>query len=323
MSPHVFTARTGIGEQELTDRNGRIDGARHRRMVELMTGAGNSARIVPDEPRTLFPDFPVLGNLCLNARTLREALAWFHTFRPLIGDFDFLCFRKTPDYAQFEYIGEFAPNDGLQALANFQVLASLIRAYDDTRRTVFHASLMGPALPKPLDPSEFLGAQVRYDADANRLQFAAALLDVPFVHYNTALAPFLHEQAQRELLRIKRGHLVSSSVERLIGEITDTADEWHTPSSLLAQVCERLNTSRWTLNRQLQTEGLHFTELEARVKFKKACRLLGETRLSLGQISEQLGFSSQSAFTRFFRSRHEAPPLTFRQSRQLRHQLQE
>ena len=319
MSPQLFTARTGVSVQELTDGNGRIDAARHQRIVELMAYVGNSGSLNPDRPYMLFPDFPVLGNLCLNARTLREALASFHTFRPLIGEFDFLCFRETPDAAQFDYIPEFAPGNGFQALANFQVLASIVRAYDAPARTVFQVSLMGPPLPRPHDPSAFFGAQVRYDASANRLQFPRALLDVPFAQYNGALAPFLHEQAKHELLRIKREHLFSHSVEHLISEIiTDPAAERPTSSSLLAQICERLNTSRWTLRRQLQAEDLHFTELESRVKFREACRLLSDTRLSLAHISEQLGFSSQSAFTRFFRTRHDLPPLAFRQRAQLR-----
>jgi len=312
LSPQLFTARTGISEQELVDRDGRIEGERHRRVVELLETV---ARMAPDKPRMLFPEFPVLGNLCLNARTLREALAAFHTFRPLISDFDLLCYRETPDYAQFEYIAEFAPNNGFQALAIFQILANLIRAYDVAQRTLFHVSLMRPALPKPHDVDGFFGAPIAYDADANRLRFASTLLDVPFIKYNAALAPFLQEQAQRELLRVKRGHLFSSNVENLISEIiTDTADDRPTSSSLLAQICGRLNTSRWTLHRQLQSEGLHFTELEARVKFEEACRLLRDTRLCLGRISEQLGFSSQSAFTRFFRTRHELPPVAFRRA---------
>jgi AraC-like DNA-binding protein len=318
VSPQLFTTRTGISAQELTDRDGRIDAARHRRVIELMAYVGAASRVMPDRPHMLFPDFPVLGNLCLNARTLREALESYQTFRPLIGEFDFLGYRETPEHAQFEYIAEFAPGNGFQALSNFQVLTSLIRAYDALEQTVFHVSLVGPALPGSNDIGEFFGTAVRYHADANRLQFASALLDVPLVHYNATLAPFLRQQAQHELLRIKRGHRFSHSVEHLIGEIIkDPDDEGHTLSSLLAQTCQRLNTSRWTLHRRLQSEGLHFTELESRVRFKEACRLLSETGLSLGQISEQLGFSSQSAFTRFFRTRHDVPPLAFRQRVQL------
>ncbi|WP_082508690.1 helix-turn-helix transcriptional regulator [Burkholderia sp. Leaf177] len=317
MSPQLFTTRTGISAQELVDKNGRIDAARHRRVVELMAHVGASSRVMPDRPHMLFPDFPVLGNLCLNARTLREALESYQTFRPLIGEFDFLGYRETPEHAQFEYIAEFAPASGFQALSNFQVLASLIRAYDGLDQTAFRVSLMGPALPGANDIGEYFGAAVRYHADANRLQFTSALLDAPLVHYNATLAPFLRQQAQHELLRIQRGHRFSCSVEHLISEIIrDPGDEIDS-SSLLAQTCKHLNTSRWTLHRRLQSEGLHFTELESRVRSKEACRLLGETALSLGQISEQLGFSSQSAFTRFFRTRHDVAPLAFRQRAKL------
>jgi AraC-like DNA-binding protein len=313
MSPDHFSARTGIAAQDLVDTNGRIDGSRHRRLVELMASLSPRFEHLLDERHGLFPDFPVLGNLCLNGRSLRAAIDAFLTFRPLIGEFDFLFYKETPAWVQFEYIAEFAPASSFQALANFQVLSTLIRAYDVTRRTAFHVSLTGNAPPRAHAISDFFGADVQYGAPSNCLRFAAGALDLPFPQHNAALAPYLLQQTQRELQRVQQSHLFSTNVANLISEIiADDADETPTTSSLLAQICERLKTSRWTLRRQLQAEGLHFSELEARVKFREACRLLADTPTSIAQISEQLGFSSQSAFTRFFRSRHATPPTAFR-----------
>lgn len=314
MSPEIFSARTGIEAQDLIDANGRIEGARHRRLVALMTSIGPDIESLLDERCALFPDFPVLGNLCLNARTLREAIDAFITFRPLIGEFDFLFYQETPESVQFEYIAEFSPENCFQALANFQVLATLIRAYDVAQPTVFRVALTCDEPRRAHVPGDFFGAAVRYCASANQMQFPAAALDRPFSKYNAVLAPFLLQQTQKELQRVQQSGLFSTHIAELVRDIiADESGEAPTSSSLLAQICERLNTSRWTLRRQLQAEGLHFSELEARVKFKEACRLLADTRFSVAQISEQLGFSSQSAFTRFFRSRHATPPVAFRQ----------
>jgi AraC-like DNA-binding protein len=318
MQPEIFSARTGIAAQDLIDTNGRIDGARHRRVVELMASIGPNVERLLDERCALFPDFPVLGNLCLNARTLREAIDAFITFRPIIGEFDFLFYKETPDWVRFEYIAEFAPGNCFQALANFHVLATLIRAYDGAHPTVFRVALTCSEPRRSHTPGDFFGATMQYDAPANQMQFSAAALDRPFSKFNPVLAPFLLEQTQKELSRVQQSGLFSARVADLVRDIiADESGEAATSSSLLAQICERLNTSRWTLRRQLQAEGLHFSELEARVKFKEACRLLTDTRFSVAQISEQLGFSSQSAFTRFFRSRHATPPVAFRQWAQI------
>jgi AraC-like DNA-binding protein len=318
MSPETFAARTGIAAQDLIDINGRIDGARHRRLVELMASMSPNVERLLDERCGLFPDFPVLGNLCLNARTLREAIDAFITFRPLIGEFDFLFCKETPEWVRFEYIAEFAPDNCFQALANFHVLATLIRAYDGAHATAFRVALTCSEPRRSRTPGDFFGTTVQYCAPANQMQFSAAALDQPFSKYNAVLAPFLLEQTHKELQRVQQSGLFSARVADLVRDIlADESAEAPTSSSLLAQICERLNTSRWTLRRQLQAEGLHFSELEARVKFKEACRLLADTRFSVAQISEQLGFSSQSAFTRFFRSRHATPPVAFRQWAQM------
>jgi AraC-like DNA-binding protein len=317
MSPDLFSARTGIAAQDLAAVDGRIDGARHRRLVELMVSVGPAIEQLLDDRCGLFPDFPVLGNLCLNARTLREAINAFIAFRPIIGEFDFLFYKETPDSVQFEYLAEFAPDSCLQALANFRVLAALIRAYDVGHRTVFRVALSGNGSARAHAFDEFFGEPVQYRGSANRMQFGSAVLDRPFTQYNAVLAPFLLQQTQQEMLRIQQHSLFSASVAGLIKEvIADRSGDACTSSSLLAQICERLNISRWTLRRQLQAEGVHFSELEARVRLAEARRLLADTRLSVAQISDQLGFSSQSAFTRFFRSRHETPPVAFRQSAQ-------
>jgi AraC-like DNA-binding protein len=318
ISPDLFSARTGIAAQDLADAGGRIDGVRHRKLVELMVSVGPASEQLVDERCSLFPDFPVLGNLCLNARTLREAIKAFIAYRPIIGEFDFLFFNETAQSAQFEYVAEFAPDSSLQALANFRVLATLIRMYDGAHHTVFRVALSGNEPPRSRDGfSDFFGAAVQYRAQANRMQFPATALDRPFPQFNAALAPYLRQQAQQELLRVQQHSLFSASVAGLIREIIAQEPEDGCASApLLAQICARLNMSRWTLRRQLQAEGVHFSELEARVRLGEACRLLTDTRLSVAQISERLGFSSQSAFTRFFRSRHASAPIAFRQASQ-------
>ncbi|WP_283148521.1 helix-turn-helix transcriptional regulator [Silvimonas soli] len=316
ISPEAFVRHTGIALDDLIDPQGRIEGVRHRRVVELAASMSVPRGMLELNVTDLFHDYPVLGNLCINARTLRTAIGHYLAYRGLIGEFDFLLCRQSATRIQFEYISEFAPQASFQALANFMSLIALIRAYDQRAQTVFHAEFVGVAPPFASSIAQCFGAPVRFAQSANRLWFDSVALDTPVPQHNAALEPWLQAQAQQELTRIQRLHLFSANVETLIREfLADPAND-QSGASLLQQLCQRLNTTRWTLRRQLQQEGTHFRELELKVKTGESRRLLSETALSVAQISEQLGFASQSAFTRFFKARHALPPLSYRQHTQ-------
>ncbi|MBB5193350.1 AraC-like DNA-binding protein [Silvimonas terrae] len=320
LSSTLFTRHTGIAPDDLLDPNGRIDGERHRRMVQLAGKLALPPVILAESNTGLFTDFPALGNVCLNSRTLREALMAFNAFRPLIGEFDFLLCKISGQHVRFDYLAEFAPESGFQALANFQVLASLTRLYDQHQPTRFAVELMGHAPPAVLlrQINDFFGAAVRFGCAANRMSFTAPALDTVFSQHNAMLAPMLQQHAQQALVQVRQLHSFAGGVESLIREFINDPQTEIRGAALLQQLCDRLQTSRWSLHRQLQLEGTHFRELETKVKISESRRLLGNPHITLAQISEQLGFASQSAFTRFFRARHEMAPLAFRQHALLR-----
>jgi AraC-like DNA-binding protein len=312
LPPQTFFDRTGITPGELADAAARIDADRHRRMLELVLGLGASYPWESIGQDALFADFPVLGHLCLNAPTLREALASFTTYRPLIGGFDFLGIRHADGIIRLEYLSEFMPADSIQALFHFQCLAGLVRLYDQSTTTRFALELIGPESPSLRGVAAVFGARIRYGCAANRMQFATKDLDLPFPHYNPQLGPLLQRQAREELTRIQHLHEFSARIEGLLrGQVADP-DEGPDGARLLRQICARLDMSRWTLYRRLQDEGTSFREIELRVRLAESRRLLTDTHQSVAEISERMGFASQSAFTRFFRARHGMAPLAFR-----------
>ncbi|WP_341674806.1 helix-turn-helix domain-containing protein [Niveibacterium sp. SC-1] len=317
LSPQRFAALTGIAPDELADPAGRIDGIRHRRTVELAVSLGQFYRPQDAWRGPLFAGFPQLGNLCLNAPDLRSALEAFMDYRALVGEFDFLLWEIAAPKVRLQYIAEFAPDCHFQALWNFHVLAGLVRAYDPGTSTRFEVELVGPAPAFAAEIDEFFGAPVRYGRTGNRMHFNAPHLDAPFARYNASLAPLGIEQAQRELARIQRMHRFSAEIEGLILELINDPVTDTQGAALLEALCDRLHTSRWSLNRRLQSDGTHFRELELRVKLGESRRLLHATPLSVGEISERLGFSSQSAFSRFFQAQQGVAPLAFRRQQTL------
>ena len=90
------------------------------------------------------------------------------------------------------------------------------------------------------------------------------------------------------------------------------ADEPDGPAGLFERVAERLHMSRWTLRRHLEAEGRSFQALVGELRARQAAALLGDTELSLAEISGRLGFDSQSSFCRFYRARFGDTPARAR-----------
>lgn len=316
LPPQAFARRTGITPGEWADPMARIDADRHRRLLSLVLDTGLRYPWESMDPSWLHTQFPVLGNLCLNAPTLRDALAWFGACRPLIGGFDYLSMRQCDGLVRLEYLSEFVPADSIQAMAHFQALAGLVRAYDAGAPTRFDVELIGAESPALRGIAAFFGARVRYGGPANRMQFATAALDQPFAHCNPCLLPQLRQQARDALAQVREAQALSARIERLVREQIAGPHEAAGGAQLFRQVCERLAMSRWTLYRRLQDEGQTYREIELRVRLAESRRLLGETRSSVAEISERMGFASQSAFTRFFRAQQGLAPLAFRRQRE-------
>lgn len=66
------------------------------------------------------------------------------------------------------------------------------------------------------------------------------------------------------------------------------------------KVAVHLNISVSTLYRKLKEEGTSFRELQAKHYFELSCKYLRETNMNISQISNIIGFSNSSSFTRSF-----------------------
>lgn len=84
--------------------------------------------------------------------------------------------------------------------------------------------------------------------------------------------------------------MTEDAVRKLLG---------HNAASLEAVACEQLK-SRRTLQRKLAGSGTSFQAIKTQARLDLACKYLRQSDMRLSQIAELLGFSSLSAFSRFF-----------------------
>ena len=314
--PADFFRQTGITPAQLAEPAGRINAERHRRMVAYAQQLPQHRTLLDLDVTHWFAHFSSVAHVCFNRPTLRSALHELLHLRGLIGEFDFMLMSESGTRIEIEYLSEFCPQGGaMQALANFRMLTLVARAYDTGAATPFQASFCGKAPWFAQAISECLGAAATFGQARNTLVFDAPHLDQPFAQFNAMLAPHALRHAQGQLQKLQGAQLFSSRVEQaildLLGQQAD-ADG----ASLLPALCDGLAMNRWTLQRQLQQEQTSFRALELRAKSRESRRLLRETSMSVAEIGDRLGFSSQSAFTRFFKTQFELPPARYRHDMQ-------
>jgi AraC-like DNA-binding protein len=145
---------------------------------------------------------------------------------------------------------------------------------------------------------------VVFDADFNGMVFRAADLDLP----NASVDPSLARYAKTllEALPSLDGGSVGREVRRAIYLMLPSGCatcEW---------VAQSLGRSLRTLQRELDEEGTSFTALLAEVRQNLARRYIENPRYSLGHVAELLGYSTHSAFTRWFTLQFGQSPAAWR-----------
>ncbi len=81
----------------------------------------------------------------------------------------------------------------------------------------------------------------------------------------------------------------------------------------IAAACRAAGVSERTLRRRFRDGfGMSWDEYRRRARLLKAAALLSEGRLAIGEIAAEVGFESQSAFARAFRSLTGRTPREFR-----------
>jgi AraC-like DNA-binding protein len=99
---------------------------------------------------------------------------------------------------------------------------------------------------------------------------------------------------------------LSAQVRRLVYELLTThhaSTDW---------VAARVGMSRRTLHRQLAQDGETFSSIFNAVRTDLARRYVEDVRLPLSEVAHLLGFSELSSFSRWFRTKFDCSPMSWR-----------
>lgn len=312
-----FRRLTGISELETRQVNGRIAADRHVAMLNLLEPQWISGYLFDSELGTpvCAPLSTFLG-VVTNAPTLAAALEHFLALRVLIGDVDDIVLRRDGDDFQCEYRLDGEGRGSISAFANLLLLSKLARQYTGDMQQTMTMELTGKAF-SPLAQLAALGPfKVSFGQAANRLRFCAPLADRPYALHNPFSQAIVRHQADSDLRAIKAAHSFSLQLEERLTRLLRQQDP-QASANPLELLCEQMTISRSGLHRRLQKETTNFQTILAGVRLAEAKRMLHQRQLAVADISDLLGFSSPSAFSRFFSERNGSTPSHYRRTQAL------
>jgi AraC-like DNA-binding protein len=288
----------GLNQQQLDDPETRVPQAF---VARLLTGAVErsgqrdlgliAARYVDTQ------HFGITEYLARTRPTLRAALDDMGRFMPLLGDgAGFSVERKgNRRIVRFWFSSDVVFPE---AAYEFVIAIAILRARRLTGKpdlAPVEVSFMHPRPESTKRHEELFRCPVHFGAEVTHWVLSERHLEVPIASAEPALGALLERQAAQMLERLPRGDDVASRVTALLGG----AASLRTASA--DRIARRLGMSVRTLSRKLSDEGTSFRLLIDTAREHAARRELAQTKRSLTEIAERLGFANPQSFHRAFK----------------------
>ncbi len=317
--PDRILGEAGLSERVLDDPDASIPLANYVAMMERAAShTGDPMFGLKFGLQFLTASHGLIGELALAAPNAGSALKAFMDFFPM---------HQNDTQTAFVH-------DGFQVRLEYRILdADIWARRQDAELTLgMLANLLGdafgpelaieevcfehPAAGSQRDYQRAFGAPVYFGARTNAISVRARGLyrRMPGsdVKKFACIADALRNQAAPAMAAQQVG------IKALVcGEIRRLLPEGYPP---VETVADTLGLARWTLQRRLADQSVTFSECVDMVRTRLAMLYLAEPHLSIGNISDLLGYSEISAFSRAFRRWYGAAPEKMRKGNKNRNQ---
>lgn len=307
LNPQPLLREVGLSRALLSDPEQRIPAASAVRLLEQAAATS----LCPDfglrmaESRQL-SDFGVISLLISHQRTLREALRVTMQYRHLLNDTLAMQLEDTgPLVIIREEVVATAPSRQATELA-LGVLFRMCAAVMGGRWAPQSVNFSHEAPPDLALHRRLFACRLEFGCEFNGIVCRAADLDAP----NPAADPAMARFAQRfvESLPLVNEPSVVLDVRKAIYLMLPGG------RASTSYVAQALGLSVRTLQRQLDEADTSFTTMLNEVRHELATRYVSNPRYSLVRVSELLGYSTPSSFTRWFIAQFGVPPQQWRQA---------
>lgn len=127
-------------------------------------------------------------------------------------------------------------------------------------------------------------------------------------HFNPLVQPYIDSQLHSEYdLRLSKDTFYDNFLHNITEAMNNSAD-----GLSINSMAEMMNMSRSTLYRELADRNVTFSQIIEDRRKAMALDFLTNTNISIGEISDRLGYKNLSAFNRAFKRWFDSTPLTIR-----------
>ena len=309
LDPVRLIKEAGLDRSCLLDPESRISVAAVRRLWDLSARAArvDDFGLRMAGARTLSFLGPV--NLAMrDASTLRDALGAASRYLPLHHQGVSLSLEEMGDAAfwKMEVLGGHDSLTRHSAQVGIGVMHRVIR------------ELLGGAWrPRPVWFSHsapasissyrsMFGSRVEFGGDCSGILLEASDLDAPLPAADPMMAR--HVKQYLEPMLARANVTLSEKARQLAYDLLPSG------RCFVEQLAERLDMNPRTLQRHLATDGETFSSIVDAVRIELAQRYVEDESRSLSEVSDSLGFSELSSFSRWFRGKFAASPMIWRAS---------
>jgi len=148
--------------------------------------------------------------------------------------------------------------------------------------------------------------EAKFNQPKTCLIFDANLLQTPVIQSPKTLKRFLRRAHLEWFVRQAYYQVYTQRVVNYFNQSKTFS------ATSMDDLANNLHLTTRTLRRKLREEGTTFQELKDNVRRDEAIHLLSQPSLAISQISEQLGYSEPTAFTRAFKDWMGVSPKVYR-----------
>jgi len=151
---------------------------------------------------------------------------------------------------------------------------------------------------------QFFAMDVSFNQEHDRLIFDSQYLSQPISDFNQQI----HQQVEDYLTQLLKQH--GDDIERQVRTLIlqTMGIQEHT----IDNIASLLNLHKRTLQRKLKDKGLNFKAMLNEIRISTACWHLEASNMDITLLSEVLGYSDISAFSRAFKSQMQCSALQWR-----------
>ncbi|MBL0577680.1 helix-turn-helix transcriptional regulator [Aeromonas caviae] len=261
---------------------------------------------------------PQFSVFCLNRENLYLALASFVKFMNTdsVSMFRMEVISREEIKVVISEPSEILKKSIYLPLGSMLIIGKMVEYYlSDTKNYNVTMNFVGGSQPYyEREITNDLSFNVKFNNSESSILIKTPDFEKQFKHYNPLLEN-ISDRCDFEPLYINSDSMNDSI--KIIDDVVEIIKGFYFRPDCMRKcsieyVSSKLKIPVWTLQRQLSKNKTTYSDLLGDVLIELATKLLREGQMSIREVSDHLGFSSQASFTRFFKSITGLTPLSFK-----------